>query len=279
MTPQTPEEYINSDLVCIARKNFTPEYNKWDGDLLVDHNDSDSDSDKTIDEISIRLINLIWRQIMADMTNGRGDGEDNLNDGISELSPEFIEVSDLSPDIIDNFIHSNKNIILKLVNKIVEDAVADDELQEWYEPPGDWIREYLYNIDSIIDTTFLVTDKTMEHVRCWFDYNLYKKLHKKNKQDCQKNTSNKKESSFATPQELSNALCDFLKVEHGTKMARTEVTRYLTKYIKENSLQSDLDMRTIIPDNKLIELLELNEDDKLAFFSLQKYLNKHFKKN
>lgn len=279
MTPQTPEEYINSDLVRIARKNFTPEYNKWDDDLLVDHNDSDSDSDKTIDEISIRLINLIWRQIMADMTHGRGDGEDNLNGGISELSPEFIEVSELSPDIIDNFIDSNKNIILKLVNKIVEDAVADDELQEWYEPPRDWIREYLYNIDSIIDTTFLVTDKTMEHLRCCFDYTLYKKLYKKKKQDCQKNTSNKKESSFLTSTEISNALCDFLNVEHGTKMARTEVTKYLTKYIKENSLQSELDMRKIIPDNKLIELFELNEDDKLAFFSLQKYLNKHFKKN
>ena len=59
-------------------------------------------------------------------------------------------------------------------------------------------------------------------------------------------------------------------------MARTETTKHLTKYIKENSLQSDNDKRKIIPDNKLIELFELNENDKLTFFSLQKYLNKHF---
>ena len=122
----------------------------------------------------------------------------------------------------------------------------------------------------------MVTHETMEHVRCCFDDDLYKKLYKKNNQDSPKNTSNRKQSGFATPTEISNALCDFLKVEHGTKMARTEVTRRLTKYIKENSLKSELDKRKIIPDNKLIELFELNEDDKLTFFSLQKYLNKHF---
>ena len=41
-------------------------------------------------------------------------------------------------------------------------------------------------------------------------------------------------------------------------MARTEVTKALTQYIKEHNLQDANDKRTILPDNKLSKLLKCN---------------------
>ena len=42
----------------------------------------------------------------------------------------------------------------------------------------------------------------------------------------------KEPSGFAKPTLISNELCDFLSKPNGTEMARTEVTKYLTQYIK-----------------------------------------------
>ncbi len=63
--------------------------------------------------------------------------------------------------------------------------------------------------------------------------------------------------------------------DSGSMVARTEVTKYLIKYIKEHSLQNKENKRIIAPDKKLSELLECGEDE-VTYFNLQKYMNKHF---
>ena len=85
-------------------------------------------------------------------------------------------------------------------------------------------------------------------------------------------------SGFAKPALISPALCNFLGCPHGTEMARTEVTKFLTNYIKEHNLQDQANRRHIIPDNKLQALLNVNEteEDKLTYFNLQKYMKVHF---
>ena len=85
-------------------------------------------------------------------------------------------------------------------------------------------------------------------------------------------------SGFAKPALISPALCHFLGCPLGTEMARTEVTKFLTNYIKEHNLQDQTNRRHIIPDNKLQALLNVNEteEDKLTYFNLQKYMKVHF---
>lgn len=85
-------------------------------------------------------------------------------------------------------------------------------------------------------------------------------------------------SGFAKPSLLSNELCDFMGVAHGTSMARTEVTRMINEYIKTNNLQATEDKRTIIPDVKLKKILNIGADDKLTYFNLQKFMKHHFTK-
>ena len=60
--------------------------------------------------------------------------------------------------------------------------------------------------------------------------------------------------------------------------ARTEVTRYIIEYIKKEELQNKEDRRKIMPDMKLMKLLEIPEKEELTYFNLQKYMNKHFVK-
>ena len=83
-------------------------------------------------------------------------------------------------------------------------------------------------------------------------------------------------SGFAKPGKISDALCQFLGVTSGTEMARTEVTKHLTKYIKAHSLQDENDKRSINCDAKLSGLLNVKPTDKVTYFNLQRYMKPHF---
>ena len=93
-----------------------------------------------------------------------------------------------------------------------------------------------------------------------------------------KNRGNKQPSGFAKPTKISNKLCTFLDKPDGTEMARTEVTQQLIKYIKENNLQNTENKKLIQPDEKLTDLLDINNSEtELTYFNLQSFMNKHFK--
>jgi chromatin remodeling complex protein RSC6 len=94
-----------------------------------------------------------------------------------------------------------------------------------------------------------------------------------------KQKGNRKPSGFAKPGKITKELCSFLNKEEGTEIARTEVTRALVAYIKENKLDNSDNGQIIHPDNKLKILLGLEDNQNLTYFTIQKYMNKHFVKN
>jgi chromatin remodeling complex protein RSC6 len=89
----------------------------------------------------------------------------------------------------------------------------------------------------------------------------------------------RKPSGFAKPAQLTGELCEFLGVPANTLMARTDVTRLITKYVKDNKLHNEADKRTIQPDGKLLKLLAIKEEDKLTYFNLQSHIKHHFIKD
>lgn len=104
--------------------------------------------------------------------------------------------------------------------------------------------------------------------------------------------SKRKPSGFAKPGNVSKELCQFMECEEGTKLARTQVTQYLFKYIKDNNLTqtySEINEETgkhkkknkIILDDKLKQLLGFeneneNDENNITHFTIQKHMNKHF---
>jgi upstream activation factor subunit UAF30 len=86
-------------------------------------------------------------------------------------------------------------------------------------------------------------------------------------------------SGFAKPALISVELCSFLGKPDGTEMARTEVTKYLTQYIKEHNLQDEANRRKILPNKQLQQLLNVGKGDEVTYFNLQKYMKVHFPKS
>ena len=91
-----------------------------------------------------------------------------------------------------------------------------------------------------------------------------------------KNKGNRKPSGFAKPSKVTIELCEFMNKKEGTEIARTEVTKALCSYIKDNKLENKENSKIIYPDNKLKTLLGIEEGQELTYFTIQKFMNKHF---
>lgn len=99
---------------------------------------------------------------------------------------------------------------------------------------------------------------------------------RKNKKRKNADGSKRPPSGFAKPTLISDSLCQFLGVESGTMMARTEVTKHLTKYIKAHELQDEQNKRIINCDSALAGLLNVKPSDEVTYFNLQRYMKPHF---
>jgi chromatin remodeling complex protein RSC6 len=84
----------------------------------------------------------------------------------------------------------------------------------------------------------------------------------------------RKPSGFAKPAYLSPDLCLFLNVDVGTELARTDVTKKLLCYVKENNLQNPDNKRVIILDEALNKLLK--PESEVTYFNIQRLLKVHY---
>jgi hypothetical protein len=82
-------------------------------------------------------------------------------------------------------------------------------------------------------------------------------------------------SIFQVPTGLTPELCAFMGRPAGSLESRSNVTKFITKYVSDNNLKNKHDING---DAKLLKLLKLTKDDKLTYFNLQKYLNVHYLK-
>jgi len=91
-----------------------------------------------------------------------------------------------------------------------------------------------------------------------------------------KRAGNRQPAGFIKPTPIGDELAKFLEAPPGTEMARTAVTKQITKYVKSNDLQDPVNGRTILPDAALAKLLKISKNDTLTYFNLQRYLAPHF---
>ena len=82
-------------------------------------------------------------------------------------------------------------------------------------------------------------------------------------------------SIFQIPTDISPALCAFMGRPAGSQESRSNVTKFITGYVKEKNLKDKHDIKG---DAALLKLLNLTKEDKLTYFNLQKYLNVHYLK-
>ena len=98
----------------------------------------------------------------------------------------------------------------------------------------------------------------------------------KSKSKSKKASGNRQPSGFVKPTRISDELAKFLGKDTGVEMARTAVSKEINAYIREKGLQDASNGRKINPDASLTKLLNIQKDDELTYFNLQRYMKHHF---
>jgi SWIB/MDM2 domain len=80
-------------------------------------------------------------------------------------------------------------------------------------------------------------------------------------------------SIFERPTKVTEELLTFLGKPKDTLLSRSEVTKAVNNYVKENNLKNKHDIK---PDAALKKLLLVGEGEPLTYFNLQRYLNRHY---
>lgn len=101
----------------------------------------------------------------------------------------------------------------------------------------------------------------------------------------------RKPSGFASPVVVSDELYSFLEkynITKGDPIARTEVTKHITGYIRDHDLQNPENRREIVPDAALKKIfgepmqnrdpLDPSSPKVFTYLKLQTYLSAHFPK-
>ena len=88
----------------------------------------------------------------------------------------------------------------------------------------------------------------------------------------------KKPSGFAKPTYISPEMCEFLKEAQGTELPRTEVTKRIIEYVKENDLQDKVNKKNINLNDTLNTLLKPTNNDPITYFTIQRLLKHHYVK-
>lgn len=94
----------------------------------------------------------------------------------------------------------------------------------------------------------------------------------------EKTASRAKNNGFNREQKISEDLRKFLGLPEGQLVSRSQVTRAVNKYVKDNGLKHPDNGRVLVLDQKLKDLLKPPEGVQVTYLNLQKYLSPHYSK-
>lgn len=156
----------------------------------------------------------------------------------------------------------------EVVTETVAAVVSDDKEVGSVENPMQNLSEKLAGITALLKETqagLKIAAREYDKLKKIVD-----KIQKK------RENARKSPSGFAKPNKISNELCDFIGVPHGTEKSRTDITRYINSYVKEHNLNKPSNRRVILPDEKLKAILNVKEGEEVTFFILQRLISHHF---
>lgn len=85
-------------------------------------------------------------------------------------------------------------------------------------------------------------------------------------------------NAFLKPRALSPELCSFMGLSAGSQRSQTDVTKFVSNYVKTHNCFDPANKRRIIPDSTLSRLLKVTDKDTVTYLNLQSYLKVHFLK-
>jgi chromatin remodeling complex protein RSC6 len=83
-------------------------------------------------------------------------------------------------------------------------------------------------------------------------------------------------NAFLVQRPLTDELCHFMGLKSGEKRSQTEVTKFISSYVKEHSCFDPAFKRRILPNSALAKLLRVSDKDEVTYLNLQSFLKVHF---
>ena len=175
------------------------------------------------------------------------------------------------------------------VSDMTKDTVTSKkETQQVEELEQDKYKDLMVKIDEMAKQlkglANYVKDLRKENLQ------LVKELAKQEKKKAKKaeDRAKKGPSGFARPTDITPELAKFLGIPANEKIARTDVTKKITGYVKEHNLQQADNKRVILLKGRYGKALSkvlspivdpvTGDSVDLTFFNLQRYLKHHFPK-
>jgi chromatin remodeling complex protein RSC6 len=85
-------------------------------------------------------------------------------------------------------------------------------------------------------------------------------------------------NAFLVQRPLTDELSAFMGLPVGSKRSQTEVTKFISEYVKAHSCFDPTFKRRILPNAALGKLLRVGDKDEVTYLNLQSFLKVHFKK-
>jgi chromatin remodeling complex protein RSC6 len=85
-------------------------------------------------------------------------------------------------------------------------------------------------------------------------------------------------NAFLKQKPLSPELAAFMGIKAGEKRSQTEVTKFISEYVKSHNCYDPTFKRRIIPNAALAKLLRVDDKTEVTYLNLQKFLKVHFVK-
>jgi chromatin remodeling complex protein RSC6 len=85
-------------------------------------------------------------------------------------------------------------------------------------------------------------------------------------------------NAFLKPRALTPELSAFMGLPAGSQRSQTEVTKFVSNYVKTHSCFDPANKRRIIADGALSRLLKVTDKDTVTYLNLQSFLKVHFLK-
>ena len=83
-------------------------------------------------------------------------------------------------------------------------------------------------------------------------------------------------NAFLVQRPLTDELSSFMGLAAGSKRSQTEVTKFISTYVKEHSCFDPSFKRRILPNSALAKLLRVSDKDEVTYLNLQSFLKVHF---
>jgi len=85
-------------------------------------------------------------------------------------------------------------------------------------------------------------------------------------------------NAFLKLRPLSDELCSFMGLASKSQKSQTDVTKYISGYVKSHNCFDPTFKRRILPDAKLGKLLRAKDGQEVTYLNLQSFLKVHFLK-